>query len=149
MLFLAWQSFGQEQPKRPLKFEGEIDGIFEVVQIDTTKSVNLIRLKLKKFSDAEYLRGIDIPKNYEAVIYAEKVELLKREKDSSIVKLQVGSEYYFELKHMFFYNTLFPAPNEIPYALAIDGTVIWAEKEEFGIYNTSQLNGLFYSYALY
>jgi hypothetical protein len=141
-LILAFlNSYSQNDKKHILKYEGKIDGVFEVIQIDTLKSVNLIKLRLKYILNRQQLNNVDIPNSYEAFIYSEKVKLKKSNK---LEKLKIGSEYFFELKHMFFYKSLYPAPNDIPFALDLEGKRIWEENNDFGIYNTSEIKGISY-----
>lgn len=143
-LSIVCQSHAQQKVNHPLKFEGEIKGVFEVVSIDSSQSINLTTLKLKYLLDVEKNKNIEIPTSYEAVVYTKKAKMNGRKNDSKYKKLQVGSEYYFELKHMFFYKSLNPAPNEIPYALDVDGKRIWEESSNYGVYTTTELKGIYY-----
>lgn len=143
-LSIVCQSFAQQKENRPLKFEGEIKGVFEVVKIDSSNSINLTTLKLKYLLNVGKDKNIEIPTSYEAVVYTEKVKVNWKKNDTKYKKLQVGSEYYFDLKHIFFYRSLHPAPNEIPYALDVDGKRIWEESRDYGVYTATELKGIYY-----
>lgn len=144
LIFFTLTICGQNNVKRAFKFEGEVRGVFEVIHIDSSNSVHLVTLKLKYLLDSEKIKNIDVPSSYEVVIYSEKKKIRKVKNNPKIKKVELGSEYYFDLKHMFFYKTLFPGPNEIPYALIIDSKLIWNESSPFGIYTTYQLTDLYY-----
>lgn len=137
LLFLCTCTFAQNNP---VKFEGQIKGIFEVLEIDTSQSVNLIKLKLKYLVNND----VDVPSNYVAFIYSEKLSKKQYKKNSSFEKVKVGKEYYFNLKHLIFYRSLNPPPNTIPRVFELDGKTIWKESDDYGIYTTSYLEGVSY-----
>ncbi|MFK5982555.1 MAG: hypothetical protein QM499_06550 [Flavobacteriaceae bacterium] len=151
LLFISISGYTQPTYENPLKFEGQLRGVFEVLAIDSTKSVNLITLKLNYLTNKS--PKLIIPPNYIALVFSDKPSKEKNRKNQKIGKSQwrstsenllVGKEYYFDLKHYYYYRSINPPPNNIPYAFDLDGERIWEESDTFGIYQTSYLEGVFY-----
>jgi hypothetical protein len=130
--------------KKGLKYEGEIKGVFEIIKIDSTKKYNLITLKLKYLLNKDFINNTETPKEYIALLYSERKKNVKIGKLKNYDDLIIGREYYFDLKHLYFYKSMYPASNEIPYAFDIDGKRIWSENDSFGIYTSDYVFNLRY-----
>src|SRR5690606_1580607 len=94
----------------PLKFEGHLKGVFEIIEIDTSNSVNFIKFKLKYLINSNDYKNTKIPDEFIALVYTEKVSKKNTKLKKLSNKLSIGKEYFLDLKHPFYFNTLNPPP---------------------------------------
>lgn len=144
ILFLYTSFISIAQKNYPLKWKAELSGVFEVVKIDSTKIEYQINLKMKYLSNKQDFKNNLVPEEYFALLISQKPTSKKISNKKIYKKLQVGKEYYFNLKHYYFCKSMHPAPSSIPYAYGEWPDYIWREESDFGIYETEQLIGVFY-----
>ncbi|RZK01122.1 MAG: hypothetical protein EOO46_20705 [Flavobacterium sp.] len=132
------------QKNYPIKWESSITGIFEVTKIDTLDKEYHIWIKLKYLLNADKYKDNIIPENYYALILSFKNKKEKALKKHSNEKLKIGAEYYFDLEHYYFFHSMHPAPNTMPYAYGDWPDYLWKEESDFGLYESKQVNDLFY-----
>lgn len=143
-LIISFSLQSQNNKVNPLKFQGEIKGIFEIIEIDSTGSENKIKLKLLHLLNSKDFPTFNNTSPFFAIVISKKKNIRQKNKLKELNKLIIGREYYFDLLHVFFYKSLYSGPNTIPYAYNLDGKRIWEEANDYGLYTSNNLIGLFY-----
>ncbi|MCL9805441.1 hypothetical protein NAT51_07905 [Flavobacterium amniphilum] len=143
-LLMCFSLFSQTKNTKALKFQGHLKGVFEIIEIDSSQSENKIRLKLIHLLNPKDFAEFDDSKSYYALVISKKEKTNSKKKIQGLQKLIIGREYYFDLHHIFFYKSLYPGPNTIPYAFNLDDKRIWEEADDYGLYTSENLFGLFY-----
>lgn len=145
LVLLCIGGYAQNPQKQPLKFKGQIKGVFEIIAVDSIYDGFLFRANLKylldDFTDHEKL-FYEIPKEYQVLIFSVNPTKRQIRQNISYSSLKIGNEYFFDLKHYFYYMNLNPPPNVAPYQFRDkDDKIIWKEEDDLGIYTTHYLEG--------
>jgi hypothetical protein len=105
---------------------------FKVVKIDTTANHYLIFI-----TKGDSLKGI---------IVSEKKTISKSKKTA--VKIETGQEYKLDLEKYrllkFMNKTSFETETSGKGGITVDGVVVWRVSDNYGLYETKNLRGLFY-----